>query len=441
LKYFFCAYFSLGIAIDPLDTKANPDVYFTMNGFFHYGRENTAGPSVAGRIRRASGPNLETIVDIITGLPVSGTDHGLNAIEFLDNGALLFTCGSQTNGGLPGKLSNSGVLKENFLSASVGIAYLSHPSFSGTIKWSAPDDGNMISTGIDLFAIGLRNPFGLVLHTNGKVYATDNGPNIDYGRMLTDCNGDSIDNQSRDDEINLLEKGKYYGSPNLKRAAYFNDPRQCVWRGPEEVDSYEHTAPLLTHASSIDGILEFHGNHFGGQLRYNLIYLRYKDSNNFFRVVLTPDGRALLPSLNKRGISMNIGNLGLDLTQAPNGNLIEMRYNTSNVHYYKPLEPATTELIAKTCWPRRGRTSGGTPLTIYGENFNARSSTVTVTVGGTNCPVTSVSVTKVVCTLPGGVGTVDIVVKNGDASSTFEKGYRYISGVLPPSFQIPVYTG
>jgi IPT/TIG domain/Glucose / Sorbosone dehydrogenase len=429
------------MAIDPLDVKTDPDIYFTSNQFFHKDTMSTSGKTVSGKIRRASGPNLETVINIVTGLPCSDLDHGLNGLLFLDNGELLFTSGSHTNGGIPGKLSSSGILKENFLSAAVGIAYLSHPSFNGTIRWSAADDGNMISTGIDIFAYGLRNPFGLVLHTNGKIYGTDNGPNTDYGRMSKGCNGESIDDQKRDDEINLLEKGKYYGSPNLKRASFLNDPRQCVWRGPEEPNSADHTAPLMTHQSSIDGIFEFHGNHFGGQLRYNLIYIRYNGIDNIHRVVLTPDGRAILPALNKKGIKMNIGNLGLDLTQAPNGNLVEMRYGSSDVHYYKPIEPATTALIAKTCWPRRGRTSGGTPLSIYGVNLNSRSPTVTVTVGGVNCPVTSTSATKVVCTLPGGVGTVDIVVKNGAATSTFEKGYRYISGILPSGFQIPVFRG
>jgi IPT/TIG domain/Glucose / Sorbosone dehydrogenase len=427
--------------LDPLDVKEDPDVYFTMNRFFHKGNQSSSGLSVSGKIRRASGPSLETVVDIITGLPCSDLDHGLNGIEFLDNGELLFTSGSHTNGGIPGKLSSSGILKENFLSAAVGVAYLSHPDFNGTIGWSAPDDGNMISTGIDLFATGLRNPFGLVMHTNGKIYATDNGPNRDYGRMSKGCNGESIEDQKRDDEILLLEKGKYYGSPNLKRASYFNDPRQCVWRGPEEPDSINHTAPLMTQGSSIDGILEFHGNHFSGQLRHNLVYIRYNGINNIRRIALTDDGRAVLPSLNKKGIPMNIGNLGLDLTQAPNGNLVEMRYSSSTVFYFQPLEPETTSLIAKTCWPRRGGFSGGTPLSIYGVNFNTRSPTVMVTVGGSNCPVTMVSEKRVDCILPGGVGTVDIVVTNGDATSTFEKGYRYISGLLPSDFDLPVYNG
>jgi IPT/TIG domain/Glucose / Sorbosone dehydrogenase len=425
-----------------MDTKADPDVYFTMNRFFHEGNLSTSGRTIAGRIRRASGPNLETIVDVITGLPTSAYDHGLNGLQFDDNGALYFSCGSHTNGGIPGALSPpSRGLKENFLSASINVAYLSHPNFNGTIRWSAPDDGNMISLGIDVFAQGLRNSYSMVLHTNGRLYATDNGPNVDFGRMSTSCIGQSIDDQKRDDEINILEKGNYYGSPNLKRASFFNDPRQCVWQGPEQPNSANHTAPIITHQSSIDGIIEFHGNHFGGQLRYNLIYLRYGAVNNIHRIILTPDGQAVLPSLQGRGLAMNIGNASLDITQAPNGNLVEMRYSNSSIYTFVPVEPVTTFLIAKTCFPRRGPSSGGSTLSIYGINLNARSPNVTVSVGGVNCPTTLISSTKVNCILPGGSGTVDVIIRNGLALSTFEKGYRYISGIPLPGFVLPVYTG
>jgi glucose/arabinose dehydrogenase len=44
--------------------------------------------------------------DIITGLPVSDHDHGLNAIEFGDEGEIYFSIGSNTNGGVPGQLTN-----------------------------------------------------------------------------------------------------------------------------------------------------------------------------------------------------------------------------------------------------------------------------------------------------------------------------------------------
>ena len=83
----------MGITFDPLDTKIFPDVYFTFNPFFHKGRLSSSGTTVGGKIRMASGPNLETIVDVITGLPISDLDHGLNALEFGDNGELYITSG------------------------------------------------------------------------------------------------------------------------------------------------------------------------------------------------------------------------------------------------------------------------------------------------------------------------------------------------------------
>jgi glucose/arabinose dehydrogenase len=425
-----------------MDVKSDPDVYFTFNKFFHKGNQSSSGTTVNGRIRRASGPNLETVVDVITGLPTSDLDHGLNGIEFGDGGELYFTSGSHTNGGIPGPLSSSRILKENFLSAGVNVAYMSHPAFNGSIAWSAPDDGNMIATGIDVFAMGLRNPFSLVLHSNGKLYGTDNGPNLSYGPMATGCGPtDFVGDAKRDDELVWIQKGHYYGHPNFKRATFFNNPTQCVWIPPEIASTANYTAPLMTHLSSTDGIMEFHGNHFGGQLRGDLFMIRYNGANNIIRVILTPDGTQLLPSLNKKPLQTGIGSQGLDLTQAPNGNLIEMRYQNETVYFHKPLESPTTALIAKICFPRRGPNAGGNRLTVYGVNFNVNSPTVTVTVGGVDCPVTSVSATRIDCTLPGGSGTVDIVVNNGPFSSTFQKGYRYISGIMPMDFVMPVYSG
>jgi IPT/TIG domain/Glucose / Sorbosone dehydrogenase len=422
--------------------KVNPDIYFTSNRFFHKGTMSSSGLTISGKIRRASGPNLETVVDIITNLPTSDLDHGLCGLEYGDHGQLYFTSGAHTNGGIPGAASSSKLLKENFLSAAVNVAYMSHPNFDGQIKWSQPDDGNMIAKGIDVFAAGLRNAYSIVLHTNGLMYGTENSANRRYGRMSTGCgDGESIDDEMRDDEINLLEQGKYYGQPNFKRAKFFNQPRQCVWNGPEKPNSFAHTAPLMTHPSSIDGILEYHGEHFGGQLRSNLLYIQYNAVNNIYRVALSPDGRSIHSALNKKGVAMGIGNLGLDITQAPNGNLIEMQYPINSVNYYRPVEPATTELIAKTCFPRRGPTSGGNILSIYGVNLNTRGASVSVTVGGRTCPTKYVSLKRIDCTLPGGTGTVDIIVTNGGISSTFKRGYRYISGTPPAGFVLPVYTG
>ena len=90
------------------------------------------------------------------------------------------------------------------------------------------------------------------------------------------------------DKINLLEKGKYYGMPNAKRAAADNDTRQCVWQNPTGPGTSSFTAPLIIMPSSTDGIIEYQADHFDGQLRGNLIASKYLDG--LYRVILTPDG-------------------------------------------------------------------------------------------------------------------------------------------------------
>jgi glucose/arabinose dehydrogenase len=89
----------LGLAFDPLDTSTNPTVYCTSNEFFHGEWRDSSGKAINGKIHAVSGANLDIVVDIITGLPVSDHDHGLNAIVFGNNGELYMTCGSNTNGG------------------------------------------------------------------------------------------------------------------------------------------------------------------------------------------------------------------------------------------------------------------------------------------------------------------------------------------------------
>lgn len=114
--------------------------------------------------------------------------------------------------------------------------------------------------------------------------------------------------------------------------------------------------------------------------------------------------------------------------QAPDGSLVDTRYLTGAVFAYTPSEAATSALLVKGVFPRRGSVAGGSTLKIYGVNFDKASITA-VTVGGSSCPVVSVSSNKVVCTLPGGSGTVDVVVSTASESSTFERGYRYITGL------------
>jgi len=60
------------------------------------------------------------------------------------------------------------------------VAYLADPNFEPNIQYDAPDDGLPMTYGVEVFAPGLRNPFGICLHSNGFLYGSDNGPNLGY---------------------------------------------------------------------------------------------------------------------------------------------------------------------------------------------------------------------------------------------------------------------
>ena len=103
-------------------------------------------------------------------------------------------------GGIPGKLTKSQLQRENYFSAATNVANLGETCFNGQITYDKEIDGFPMSgfgpTGVEVFAPGNRNPFGVVVHSNGNVYGTDNGPNNGFGRMATDCTDDpaAIDN-------------------------------------------------------------------------------------------------------------------------------------------------------------------------------------------------------------------------------------------------------
>jgi hypothetical protein len=115
--------------------------------------------------------------------------------------------------------------------------------------------------------------------------------------------------------------------------------------------------------------------------------------------------------------------------QAPDGSLVDVRYKIGAVYVSIPDEPATSTLVVKGVFPRRGSVAGGSLLKIYGENFDD-ATIASVTVGGSACSVVSVAANKIVCTLPGGSGTADVVVETSSGeASTFQRGYRYITGL------------
>jgi len=160
-------------------------------------------------------------------------------------------------------------------------------------------------------------------------------------------------------------------------------------------------------------------------MRGNLIYSKY--GSQLYRVILTPSGQGVIPQSDPP-IKV-VGDKGLGVTQAPDGSLVQAQFKASQLWVYIPDEEVTADVKVNSVFPRRGPLAGGSALTIYGHNLQKSSSVTTVRVGSFDCPVTSVKATQIICTLPGGSGTVDITVTVGAESYIFKRGYRFISGV------------
>lgn len=314
-------------------------------------------------------------------------------------------------------------MKENVLSAATLVAYISRPNFDGNIQYDAPDDGKQ-SGGwdVEVFASGLRNPYGLVMHSNGYLYGTDNGPNLGYGDILLSCDGNQRVDEEEEDKITLLERGTYHGHANRRRGLE-GDTRQCTWRDPLDPATNGFTPPLVIVPAATCGIIEFRSNHFGGQLRGNLISSKYTGA--LYRTILTSNGRSVSPQTNPP--LPIVGDYGLDVTQAPGGELIEVRYQDSDIFFHRPVEPNTSAVKLLSIFPHRGPLAGGSSLHLYGKNLN-KNGTPTVTVGGKPCVVTTTKEFRVQCTIPPGSGTVDITLTAAGETAVFNQGYRYIKG-------------
>lgn len=235
------------------------------------------------------------------------------------------------------------------------------------------------------------------------------------------CDGERGVDVETEDKLNLLEQGKYYGHANRKRGA--SDSRQCTWRSPDDPSDSGYTAPMIQMPSSSCGLIEFHSNHFGGEMRGNLIASKY--TGPLYRIILNSDGSQVVPESNPP-IKL-VGDDGLDVTQAPNGALLEVRLIKNELYVHEPFEPATSELTVHTVFPHRGPQSGGSTLHVYGKNLD-EGGNPSVTVGGKNCPITERKEHRIACTLPNGNGAADVVVTAGGETSTFAEGYRYIVG-------------
>jgi glucose/arabinose dehydrogenase len=432
----------LGIAFNPYDTSSSPTIYITHSKLFANGGAsfptNVLAP-YSGQVSLLEGSsNFATLKPLITGLPVSHFDHGINGMTFDNKGDLYIAIGGNTNAGI---INTGGGLPESPLTATVLKAEISKLNFNGKIEYQLPSTfvpptgitfdpaqsqvfGNLanVKAGVDvsIFATGLRNPYDVVWTTKGQVYATDNGPNGGFGDESTGANTQQPATGAQD-ELNLLTPGNYYGHPNRNRG--LTDSRQNVYYNPSLASiPGVYTAPLTIFPSSTNGIDEYRATTFGGQLLGNLITQQL--NGPVFSVTLSANGTQVAKSETLTGIAD-----GLDIVTAPGGALVGIDLADNRVTVATPNDLVGTTVTAYDVFPWRAPAVGGNRFVIGGQNFGNLSNT-TVTIGGQPVSLTQVTSNQLVGilpSLPAGV-FLDVVVSSKGQTSELKQAFLPLSG-------------
>ena len=422
-----------GLATNPWDDPNGPVKIYVAHAK-HYVNDGNPFPTSSpftGQISLLEGPNFDTPVPVMTGLPTSNHDHAVFAISFDNQGRLLINIGGNTNAGVPDPAS--GNLPESPLSGAILWADVNDPAFDGTIRYADPQTGEyatpdqldghemlLVATpSIGWLATGIRNPYDHVYTTWGELFATDNGPNFDFGPAsvsLTTQGPDPFD----EDRLVLVERGNYYGHPNRSRGRF--DDRQNVYRGWGQPSiPNEFSQALVPLNSSTNGIIEYRADAFAGQLRGDLLVQQWYSWIS--RIQLTENRRGVV------SVDEFAWTGGLALEEGWGGAIFGLDYNNDALRVLVPIDPTAPSLIAYDISPWRAPATGGTPFVIGGRGFGDLGNT-TVTIGGIAATLTEVTPTRIRGITPQNRNItpelVDVEVTVGAAVDVYESGFRYL---------------
>jgi len=277
----------------------------------------------SGRISQlqiSSGAFTGTIQDYIVGLPRSAKDHMTNSLAFGPDGFLYATQASNTSMGAPDsawfnrpeRLLNAAVLRID-PSITTGLPInVQTETYNGT-----PGAYNPYAPGapVTLYAMGLRNAFDLIWHSNGTLYCPTNGASAGGSTPasptgVTPAVPAIVNGPVQDDYLFKVMPGKYYGHPNTIRGQFVlnggnptgnADPAEVVSDGVHQGypigvvpdSNYAGFNMDLGLHISADGALEYQSNTFGGALQHRLLITEYSAGKDLVAVKLDANGNAV----------------------------------------------------------------------------------------------------------------------------------------------------
>ncbi len=416
-----------GIAFDPNDASSPPPIYVT-NTISGFGDMGQAAPgSYPGKVTKISGAGYATRTDIITGLPVSNSGHQANGLAFGPDGRLYIGQGSTTNAGVVNPQAGLFQREEVPTSGAILVADIHAPGFDGNITYSPADtySTSVVQTGGDVavYAPGLRNPYDVIWHSNGRLYNTDNGPNSGYGTGSLTCATDDGSQAQAADELNIIVAGDYYGHPNRNRGLA-GDARQCDYHPGTDASTADYTAPIALLPASSDGLAEYGYGGFDGQMQGDLLYVAWVD-NTLHRVRLSGDGSAIVEDTT---LASDL-TMALDVAVDSDGTIFVAEWGANRVTFFKPDETPVSGITVTAVSPPGGPITGGQGVTITGTNFTTTADT-TVTIGGVPLTGMSVQNSTTITGVTGAhaAGLAGVTVTNSIGSATLTNGYNYTSG-------------
>lgn len=329
-------------------TANDPVVYVTSSD----PRMNVAGDinldtnsGILSRLQKVAGHWTRT--DLVRGLPRSENDHCTNgmALDTLSN-TLYVAQGGNANMGAPSL--NFSFLMEYALAAAIlsvdldaignttyDIPTLDDETRAGVNDANDPFGGNdglnqarIVPGGpVQVHSPGWRNPFDVLVHSSGRLYSVDNGPNAGWGGPPIACGNADNDNNSAslEDNLHLIPAAGFYaGHPNPTRASTSNtfnasNPQSPVPAGNPVECTYVvpgNDGSLVRWNTSTNGLTEYRAGNFGGALQGSLMMVSF--DNTLTRVALDAQGDS---ATTVETLFSNIGFVPLDVTSQGDGEL------------------------------------------------------------------------------------------------------------------------
>lgn len=367
----------LGMAFDPRYFKENDIFMYIATSTLNWGGGKSGNPNdVPGgwkngkvQIMRSniSGHCLTVTKDLVTGLPVSNHDHGVNGLQIGLNGRLYVLSGGMTNAGHSELGDGDGGSPANPLSGALLEVNHNIPNFNGDVVYDS-DNGriaNIIgSPNVIIFSSGLMNAFGIELHSNSQMYMVDNGPNPGYGKESTSCTTNLETEPHFPDKFLRVRKGAWYGHPNRNRGR--SDAKQCTFQHIGK-NAPGQEPELEEIEASTNGITEYSANVLGANYKGAMCFSRigFGDLGNSFSLFLNKNGTGVTK---REGIRTDAG--GLDITMDRYGSLITTDYIRSRFKILIPVPegPAISSKVAVySVFPRFGQAKGGNKIWITGK--------------------------------------------------------------------------